>query len=34
MARADVIYVLDGAFLDRAVEAADLFRARFAPRLE
>jgi uncharacterized SAM-binding protein YcdF (DUF218 family) len=32
-ARADVIYVLDGSFLERAVEAADLFRAGFAPRI-
>lgn len=31
--RADVIYVLDGAFLDRAIEAADLLRAGFAPRI-
>jgi len=33
MARADAIYVLDGAYVDRAVEAADLFRAGFAPRI-
>jgi uncharacterized SAM-binding protein YcdF (DUF218 family) len=33
MARADAIYVLDGAFMDRVVEAADLFRAGFAPRI-
>lgn len=33
MAPADAIYVLDGSFLERAVEAADLFRAGFAPRI-
>lgn len=33
MAPADVIFVLDGSFLERAVEAADLFRAGFAPRI-
>ena len=33
MSRADAIYVLDGAFMDRVVEAADLFRAGFAPRV-
>ena len=33
MAPADAIYVLDGSFLERAMEAADLFRAGFAPRI-
>jgi uncharacterized SAM-binding protein YcdF (DUF218 family) len=33
MAPADAIFVLDGSFIDRAVEAADLFRAGFAPRI-
>lgn len=33
MAPADAIVVLDGSFLERAVEAADLFRAGFAPRI-
>jgi uncharacterized SAM-binding protein YcdF (DUF218 family) len=33
VARADAIYVLDGSFVERAVEAADLFRAGFAPRI-
>jgi uncharacterized SAM-binding protein YcdF (DUF218 family) len=30
---ADAIYVLDGNYLDRAAEAADLYRAGFAPRI-
>jgi uncharacterized SAM-binding protein YcdF (DUF218 family) len=33
MGPADAIVVLDGSFLERAVEAADLFRAGFAPRI-
>src|SRR5262245_39186740 len=33
MARADAIFVLDGAYLDRAIEGADLLRAGFAPRI-
>jgi len=33
MARSDAIFVLDGAYLDRAIEAADLVRAGFAPRI-
>jgi len=33
MAPADAIFVLDGSFIERAVEAADLFRAGFAPRI-
>jgi uncharacterized SAM-binding protein YcdF (DUF218 family) len=30
---AAVIYVLDGSFLERSIEAADLYRAGFAPRI-
>lgn len=33
MAPAAAIYVLDGAFMDRIVEASDLFRAGFAPKI-
>jgi len=33
MGPADAIFVLDGSFLERAVEAGDLFRAGFAPRI-
>lgn len=33
MQLADAIYVLDGSSLDRAAEAADLYRAGFAPRI-
>lgn len=33
LAPADAIYVLDGSFMERAIEAADLFRAGFARQI-